>query len=101
MSTMAASAPLHPPERRVRQAPDVLSRAVDFGVVLLAPVGREPLTLEGTGRALWDALAEPVTPSALAADLARAFAADPARVASDIAPILAELTRVGAIEELP
>ena len=78
----------------------MLWRAGDFGVVLLAPAGREPLTLEGTGRALWDALAAPVTPTELAEDLARAFGAEPTQVASDIAPILAELTRVGAVEEI-
>jgi hypothetical protein len=78
----------------------VLWRAGAFGVVLGVP-GGEPITLTGTGRALWDALAEPVTPAELAAGLADAFAADPEVVAADIAPVLAELGRVGALEELP
>lgn len=78
----------------------MLWRAGDFGMVLLAPTGREPVILEGTGRVLWEALAEPVTPTALAEDLARAFGADAERVASDITPFLAELTRIGAIEEV-
>jgi hypothetical protein len=97
---MAASAPLVPPERRVRRARGVLWRAGGFGVVLLAPVGREPLTLAGTGPALWAELAEPRTPMELRDRLADVFAADPAVVAADLEPALAELARVGAIEEV-
>ena len=85
---------------RLVRGPEVLWRAGAFGVVLAVP-GREPLTLSGTGRALWDALARPITAADLAAELATAFAADPDVVAADIAPVLDELGRVGAVEEVP
>jgi hypothetical protein len=97
---MGAPASLHRSGTRLVRAPEVLWRAGAFGVVLAVP-GREPLTLAGTGRALWDALAEPVTPADLVAGLADAFGADPEVVAADIEPVLAELGRVGALEELP
>jgi hypothetical protein len=84
----------------LRRAPDVLWRDGAFGVVLLPASAREPLTLEGTGRALWDALAAPVAPAALAARLADDFGTDPERVAADIAPVLDELLRCGALEEV-
>jgi hypothetical protein len=79
----------------------VLSRDGAFGVVLLAPGAREPLTLAGTGRVLWAALDRPLTLEELAGDLAAAFAADPAQVRADIRATLADLVRIGALEELP
>jgi hypothetical protein len=85
----------------VRRTAGVLWRDGAFGVVLLAPAAPEPLTLAGTGRALWAALDHPVTTSELAAELAAAFAVDRDRVEADIAPTLAELARIGAIEEAP
>jgi hypothetical protein len=97
---MAASASPLTPERRVRRARGVLWRAGGFGVVLLAPASREPLTLAGTGPALWDELAEPRTAAQLRDRLADAFGADPARVAADLETALTELARVGAIEEV-
>jgi hypothetical protein len=96
---MGAPASLDRSGTRLVRAADVVWRAGAFGVVLGVP-GREPLTLEGTGRALWDALADPVTPAELAAELANGFAADPDVVAADIAPVLDELARAGAIEVL-
>jgi hypothetical protein len=97
---MGARASLHRSGTRLVRARQVLWRAGAFGVVLGVP-GGEPVTLTGTGRALWDALARPVTRTELAAELAGVFAADPAVVRTDIEPVLAELGRVGAIEELP
>jgi hypothetical protein len=85
----------------VQRAPAVLWREAEFGVVLLAPGAREPMTLTGTGRALWHALAAPTTPLALAADLAAAFDTDLARVDADITPVLDELHELGVIETVP
>jgi hypothetical protein len=79
----------------------VLWRDGAFGVVLLAPGAHEPLTLAGTGRALWAALERPVTITALARELAATFSVGRDRVKRDIAPTLAELARIGAIEERP
>jgi hypothetical protein len=96
-----APAPLFSPDITLRRAPDVLWRDGAFGVVLLTPGTGEPLTLAGTGHALWEALAEPVSRAALALRLADEFGADADRVASDIAPVLDRLLRCGALEEVP
>jgi hypothetical protein len=78
----------------------VLWREGEFGVVVLAG-SAEPCTLEGTGRALWHALEAPVAADELAAGLARDFGVDQDRIVADIAPVLAELTRIGVIVEEP
>jgi Coenzyme PQQ synthesis protein D (PqqD) len=83
----------------VQRATGVLWREGEFGVVVLAAGSREPKTLAGTGRALWHALARPMAPAALAAELAAEFGVDPARVEADIAPVLAELSRIGALDQ--
>lgn len=98
---MATSARFLSPGIPVRRAPGVLWREGAFGVVVLAPGGSEPRTLTGTGRALWRALARPVALAELAAELAAGFGVDPARVEVDIAPVLAELHRIGAIDQEP
>jgi hypothetical protein len=79
----------------------VLWRAAEFGVVVLPAGATEPQTLTGTGRALWAALASPITPRDLAAELAAEFGVDPGRVEVDIAPVLAELHQIGAIDQDP
>ena len=88
---LSASSPVH-------RAPGVLWRDGAFGVVILAPGSPEPQTLTGTGRSLWQALAEPVTPSELARALAAEYGAQPERVAADIIPVLEQLCAVGAVE---
>jgi len=89
------------PDVPLRRAPGVLWRDGAFGVVVLAPGGSEPRTITGTGRALWHALARPITATALAAELSEAFGVDPARVEADIGPVLAELHRIGVIDQEP
>jgi hypothetical protein len=79
----------------------LLWREGEFGVVVLAPGSSEPQTLTGTGRALWDVLARPVTVDDLVERLATRFGVDPACVEVDIAPVLAELHRIGAIDQEP
>jgi Coenzyme PQQ synthesis protein D (PqqD) len=96
--TAAASPPTH--RVLVQRSPAVVWRDGEFGVVLLAPGATEPQTLTGTGRELWRAIARPITTAELAAELADAFAADPAVVEADIAPVLNELRRLGALEEV-
>ena len=65
--------------------------------MLLAPGSTEPQTLTGTGRALWRALARPIAPSELVAELAEVFGVNPDRVEADITPVLVELEMIGAI----
>jgi hypothetical protein len=93
-----SSAPF--PRGRLCRADGVLWREGEFGVVVLAAAA-EPHTLEGTGRALWHALAEPVAAEELATGLALEFGVDRDRIVADIAPVLAELTRLGVIVEEP
>jgi Coenzyme PQQ synthesis protein D (PqqD) len=88
------------PAGRLHRADGVLWREGAFGVVVLGDAA-EPCTLEGTGRALWHALAAPVSADALAAGLAHEFGVDRDRIVADIAPVLAELTRIGVIVEEP
>ena len=94
---MAASAPVPSSRDPFRRADDVLWREGDFGVTVLGSRSAEPQTLTGTGRALWHALAHPVSPDALAAELAAQFGVDQARISADIGPVLAALQRIGAI----
>jgi hypothetical protein len=88
------------PRGRLRRADGVLWREGEFGVVVLGDAV-EPHTLEGTGRALWHALAAPIAPDELASDLAQEFGVDRDRIVADIAPVLAELNRIGVIVEEP
>lgn len=81
-----------------RRRPGVLERRGPFGVALWALDADEPVVLAGTGPAVWEALAAGGTTDGLAATLAAAFGADPARVAADIAVTLEALARAGVAE---
>jgi hypothetical protein len=78
--------------------PQVAWRRGAFGIVLLPPRGEEPLTLSGTGAAVWDALASPSTESELVQHLGERFAVGSDRVRADVAPLLRQLTELGAVE---
>ena len=80
------------------RARGALWRDGDFGVVVLGTAGPEPVTLAGTGVAIWDALVRPVPRSKLVDLLAQRFVADRAQVAHDVAPVLDELLAAGVIE---
>jgi len=81
-----------------RRRDDVLWRR-SLDAVILMPVGaEEPVTLPGTGAAVWDLLEEPATLAELVAILADAYDdADPAAVDHDVRALLAELERLGAV----
>jgi hypothetical protein len=49
-----------------RRADDVLSEVLDGRAMLVAPDGRELITLNGTGTAVWEALGELHEPDAIA-----------------------------------
>ena len=85
----------------MRRAAAVLWREGEFGVVVLPPGAAEPQTLTGTGRVLWRLLGRPVTPVALAGELAAAFGANPDQVWADVVPVLVELERIGALTVEP
>ena len=73
-------------------------RRGDFGVVVLGEGRPEPLTLAGTGVAIWDALDRPQRRRDLVDRLAAEFGADRALVAADVAPVVDDLLRGGVLE---
>jgi hypothetical protein len=80
-----------------RRRDDVLWRR-SLDAVILLPVGADdPLTMPGTGAAVWDLLEEPASLAELVVILAEAFDADPAVVEHDVATLLAELEDLGAV----
>lgn len=71
------------------------------GGVLLLPAGRsDPVLLASPGEVVWALLAEPLTSRELIDLLARHFGTDPGIVAADLAPVLAELEALGAVERV-
>jgi hypothetical protein len=87
-------------EPRWRRRPDALWRR-SLDAVLVLPVGADqPVTLAGTGAALWELLAEPRTVPQLAAVLSEAYAAPHATVEADVRPVVAELARLHAVESV-
>ena len=80
------------------RARGALWRRGDFGVVVIGAGRPEPLTLAGTGVAIWDALARPRRRSDLITRLASEFGADPARVARDVDPVVDDLVDGGVLE---
>jgi hypothetical protein len=74
-------------------------RSLD-AVVLLPPGLDEPVTLAGSGPALWELLVEPGTVGQLATVLAREHDADPATIEADIVPVIERLAAIGAVEQV-
>ena len=87
----------HPEGERFRRVPAALWRVGPFGVAVLGPDAPGPVTLTGSGPALWSALEHPASLGELAARLAGAHGVEAARVAADIRPALDELIRAGAV----
>lgn len=80
------------------RASGAIWRTGDFGVVVLGTAAHEPVTLAGTGVAIWDALARPCRRVELVEVLASHFAAHRDEVARDVAPVLDELLAGGVLE---
>ena len=68
-------------------------------VVVLDLEGSVYLKLNGSGRVLWEALAEPRTESDLARALVEHFDIDEARAHADVATFLADLRARGLVVE--
>jgi hypothetical protein len=75
-----------------------LWRRGDFGVVVLGTGRPDPLTLAGTGVAIWDALDRPHSRRDLVERLAAEFGADAALVAADLEPVVDDLIDGGVLE---
>jgi hypothetical protein len=83
---------------RVRRREDVLWRR-SLDAVLLLPAGAtEPVTLVGSGPAVWELLAEPASVAELAQDLAARYATDTGTVEGDLVSLLDRLRELGVIE---
>jgi hypothetical protein len=80
-----------------RRREDVLWRRSLDSVILFPVDAEEPLTLPGTGAAVWNLLDEPATVAELGAILADAYAEDPAVVEHDVRVLLTELEALGAV----
>ena len=76
---------------------DVLWRRTYDRILIVVPETDRLVTLEGTGRELWAALEEPGSLHALARRLAAVYGAPVEAIASDIAPVIGELERCGAV----
>ena len=82
----------------MQRSPAVLVRSGAFGVVVLGRHGEVPVTLAGTGVAVWEALARPCRLDELVARLAERFAVDPETIRADVAPAVDHLVSVGILE---
>ena len=80
-----------------RRRSDVLCRRSLVAVILLPPGVDEPITLPGTGAAVWDLLEEPATLAELVALLADVYDEDPTVVEHDVQTLLGELKGLGAV----
>jgi hypothetical protein len=83
---------------QLARSPQTVWRSGAFGIVLFPPHADEPVTLSGTGAAVWEALATPASESELVDCLGRQFGADADRVRADVIPLLGQLTELGALE---
>ena len=80
-----------------RRRDDVLWRRSLDAVILLHVGADDPLTLPGTGAAVWDLLEEPASLAELVALLAEAYEEDPAVVEHDVTTLLTDLEALGAV----
>lgn len=78
----------------------VLTRRVGDTLLVLVRGRDELVQLCGSAAALWDLLSTPMSLESSAEALAEAFAADIETVRADIAPVLDELSRRGALIRL-
>lgn len=77
--------------------PRALSRSVPAGIVVLGPLGDEPLSMTGPAADLWEVLRAPCSMDEAAATLAERFGTDLATVRRDLDPIWRALRTAGAI----
>ena len=68
---------------------------------MLAPGAEEPITIAGSGTAVWELLDRPRTTEELVEELSRRYATDRATVRRDLDDLLGPLASAGALEEVP
>lgn len=79
------------------RADSVLWRRTPGAVVLLTDQSREPFSLTGSGRALWELLADALDEPELCRRLAVLHDTDPEGIASDVHHVLVTLAERGAV----
>jgi hypothetical protein len=82
---------------RYWRRPDVLWRRSLDAVILLPPLGDDPVTLAGTGPAIWELLTAPISVTQLVRLLAVVYGVDRHVIESDVVPVLDELVALGAV----
>ncbi len=80
---------------------DVLWRRSLDSVIVFGADGGEPLTLAGTGPAVWALLEGPITLAALSEQLAERFNTSIETVKDDVSSLLRHLEEAGAIDSHP
>ena len=70
-------------------------------MIVLAPGADEPVTVTGSGLAVWDLLDRPRSTDGLVAELSERFAADPATIRADVEALVGRLAEAGALQEVP
>ncbi|CAN5190393.1 hypothetical protein BH24ACT1_BH24ACT1_09320 [soil metagenome] len=83
--------------RRWVRGDRVLWRRTPGAVVLLTDHGREPFSLTGSGRALWELLGEALDEAELCRRLAALHGTEAAGIAADVHRILRDLAGRGAV----
>lgn len=70
--------------------------------IILAPAGRDDFDqLSGTAAVVWDMLETPSSLPELTESLAELYAVSPTSIAADVDALVADLTRRGALREIP
>jgi hypothetical protein len=73
----------------------------DGCLVVLSPTDRRPFVVDGSGAALWGALAEPRTVDEVAEQLAASFGVACDVIVRDIEPVLVALLERDAVRRVP
>jgi len=82
---------------RWQRSPEVLWRRSDERVLLLAPGDDDALLLDGSGGAVWQALAEPHSVAELVDVLARLHGVAPTAIADDVGATILDLVAHGLV----
>lgn len=82
---------------RWQRNPDVLWRFSDERVLLQVAEMNDAMLLDGSGGAVWRALAEPKTLAELTAVLAQVHGVEPTAIAGDVRDVVSDLTAHGLV----
>jgi hypothetical protein len=97
-SPLTLARPTYDPPVRYRRVDGVLHQVVDGRAMLIPPAGNEVLVLNGTGSAVWDALADGGDVDSLTLTLQGAHpTVEPDAIRGDVTKFLAELETAGLV----